>query len=344
MTHREPNRGQPSDDAPRVSVVMPAYNAEKYIAKAIRSVFDQTSDDWELIIVNDGSTDRTADVAGGFAGPKIQLVNQANGGAGHARNTGFAHARGRYVALLDADDWYEPQHLERSAGFLDDQPRCSLVGTNYLFIDYKGETTLGCKPGEILGRPGDGLIPDYFRATMRNRCYPITCCALFRRELIPELGGFDPSLPSDEDHDFWTRWAMRTQFGYIDQPLCYYRIDTPNSNRKNLGESIRARVASWRKLTAMESGEIPLRASYERCRSFYLFRLTALAVAMGYVDEVREISRFWPTSPSHIHWWLGRGLAALPDFCIGAIHKTLGQTEFVRHRQGKPAPRETDAT
>jgi glycosyltransferase involved in cell wall biosynthesis len=268
----------------------------------------------------------------------VRVVSQDNQGAAHARNVGFHHARGRYIALLDADDWYEPRHLERTSGFLDEHPECSLVGSNYYFIDYRGERTLGCKPGEIMGGPGDGAIPDYFRATMRNRCYPITCGAAFRRGLIKELGEFDPTLDSDEDHDFWTRWAMRSRFGYIDEPLCYYQQDTPASNRKDLEASVHARIRSWRKLTAMESEDLPVWKSYARCRSYYLFRLTALAVAVGNVEGAREVSSYWPASPGHLHWWLGKGLGALPGAVIRAIHSVLGRTDFVRFRQGRPAP------
>ena len=310
-------------DSPSVSVVMPAYNAERWIARAVKSVLSQTLSQWELIVINDGSTDGTEDVVRGFDDPRIRVISQKNGGAAHARNVGIRNASGRYIALLDADDWYERRHLERTVAFLDEHPECSLVGTNYHFVNYKGQTTVGCKPKEIRGQPGDGPIPDYFRATMRNRCYPITCCAVFRRELVPELGDFDASLPSDEDHDFWTRWAMRSRFGYIDEPLSYYLVDTPGSNRKDLESSVRARVRSWRKLSAMESADSPFVKSYARYRSFRLFRLTALAVAVGHIDEVREISCFWPSSPTHPHWWFGKLLAALPDD-LPTVHPRSG--------------------
>lgn len=328
--------------APVVSVVMPAYNAERWIATAINSVLSQTLHGWELIVVNDGSVDGTEAVVRGFDDPRIHLVNQENTGAAQARNEGFRHARGQFVALLDADDWYEPRHLERTSEFLDEHRDCSLVGTNYYFIDFKGEKKIGCKPGQILGKAGDGVIPDYFRATMRNRCYPITCCAVFRRERIADLGGFDSTLRSDEDHDFWTRWAMKSRFGYIDEPLSYYRVDTPESNRKNLEASVRSRVRSWRKLTLMESKDQPDWKSYARCRSFYLFRLTALAVATGQIDETRRISKFWPTSPGHLYWWIGKGLGKLPRICLRSLHRILGRTDLVRYRQGRPAPTSTD--
>ncbi len=103
-------------DSPLVTVAMPAYNAELWIARAIESVLGQTLSDWELIVVNDGSTDGTAAVVRTFRDSRVRMVCQDNGGAALARNTAMRHARGRYVALLDADDWYEPRHLERTTG------------------------------------------------------------------------------------------------------------------------------------------------------------------------------------------------------------------------------------
>lgn len=327
-----------SSNEPAVSVVMPAFNAALWIADAIRSVLGQTMSDWELIVVNDGSTDDTDDVVRGFRDPRIRVVSQANGGAANSRNVGIRMASGRYIALLDADDWYQPRHLERTVSFLDSHVGCSLVGTNYYFIDHTGKTTLGCKAGEILGAPGDGIIPDFFRATMRNRCFPITCCAVFRRGLVAELGEFDPSLRTDEDHDFWTRWALRSRFGYIDEPLSFYREDTPGSNRKDLRLSIRSRLRSWQKLAGLQVEYLPCNESFGRCRSFYLFRLVALAAATGHIDEVRQISALWPPSPGHLHWWMGKTLASLPTICLQAIAGILSHTDMVRYRQGRPAP------
>jgi len=329
---------------PLVTVVMPAYNAERWIAGAIASVMGQTLSNWELIVVNDGSTDGTEAVVGRCCDRRLQLVNQEHKGAAAARNRGIARARAKYVALLDADDWYEPRHLERTTDFLEREAACALVGTNFFFVDSNGHRTLGCKPNEILGRPGDGVIPDYFRAAMRNRCFPITDCAVFRRDKVAELGGFDTSLASDEDHEFWTRWAMASRFGYIDEPLCCYRVDTPGSARKHLGRSIRMRVRLWKKLTSLERRDSPFWKSYARCRSFYLFRLTAIAIAAGYLDEVDKVAEFWPPSPTHAHWWMGKLLTSLPRFCRKAIHAVLGRCDFVKYRQGRPVSVSADGS
>ena len=88
----------------------------------------------------------------------------------------------------------------------------------------------------------------------------------------------------------------------------------------------------------MESEDLRDWESYARCRSFYLFRLTALAIAVGYVDEARQVSAYWPNSISHLHWWMGKALANLPRSLLRAIHLAIGDADFVKYRQGRPAP------
>jgi glycosyltransferase involved in cell wall biosynthesis len=329
-----------NETAPLISIVMPAYNAEPYIAEAIESVLVQTLSDWELIIVNDGSNDNTVAVVEGFTDPRVKLINQENKGCYYARNVGLKKARGKYIGLLDADDWYEPFHLELTTDFMEMYTECSLVGTNYYLVDSAGHKTLGCNKDEILGRSGDGVISDYFSAAIRNRCFPITNCAVFRKEKIEELGEFDESFLMGGDHEFWTRWAMRSNFGYIDMPTCYYREDTPGSVRKNLERSIRMRLKAWKKLTSMEPRQLPCWSSYSRFRSHRIFRMVCLTIATGYFKEMKEFAAIWPASPRHCLWWMGKMLAMLPGFCHRAMHSMMWRFEFVRYRQGKPTDTE----
>jgi len=317
-----------------VTVVMPAYNAARWIRKGIDSVLAQTLSDWELIVVNDGSTDGTEALVRQYDDPRIQLVSQENSGPSHARNVGMARARGNYISLLDADDWYGPRHLERTTGFLDAHPECTLVATNFCFVNAKGEKTIGFEPKEILGRAGDGVVADFFSAAVRNRCFPVTCGMVFRKDLVASVGGFDESLDGAEDQEFQVRCAMKGSYGYIDDVLGYYRDYTPGSVRKNLGKTIRMRVKAWEKLTSAEPTSLPCWSSYAKFRSFYLFRLIALAIATGYFDEAKRAAAMWPRSPGHLHWWMGQALASAPKGCKRLMHVFLRRFSFVKQRQG----------
>src|SRR3990172_7899939 len=117
-----------------VSVMMPAYNAGRYIAQSIESVLAQEYSNWELIIVNDGSSDKTPQIAARYTGdPRIKLVHQANGGEAAARNTALQHMRGDYVSFLDADDLYFPDALSNLSRFLDTHPEYGVVFSDGYF-------------------------------------------------------------------------------------------------------------------------------------------------------------------------------------------------------------------
>ncbi|MDB4306207.1 glycosyltransferase [bacterium] len=330
------------DSSPLVTVVMPAYNAESWISEAIESVLRQSIASWELFVVDDCSSDNTQQEVQKFRDPRISLLsdekssqnnhNKKNKGASYARNIGINAARGKYIALLDADDWYESCHLELTTMFLEQHPDCSLVTTNYFFVRGDGGRELGMLPFEVLGRAGNGMIDDFFNFPKRNRTFPITCGAVFRRELVPHLGAFDEAFRIAEDMEFWIRWALKSSFGYIDEPTCCYRVDTQGSNRKNLELSIRMRCKVWQKLTAAEDKSNPQWPTYAKFRSLCLFRLTAKLVATGFFDEARLLSSTWPQSPSHFYWWLGKSLALMPRMLQKTVHATIGKMDFVKHR------------
>ncbi len=110
-----------------VSIMMPAYNAEQFLAEAMESVLAQTYSNWELLVVNDGSTDDTAVIAAQFTDPRIQLIHKENGGESSARNMALEHSQGAFIAYLDADDAWLPHHLETLAGYLQAHPERDAV-------------------------------------------------------------------------------------------------------------------------------------------------------------------------------------------------------------------------
>lgn len=330
---------QGGNPKPLVSVVIPAYNAEPWIGEAIESVLEQRMESWELIVVDDGSNDNTVAVVQGVGDPRIRVLTRDSEsalregikGPSRTRNVGFSAARGRYIALLDADDWFEKRHLQLTTEFLERHSECSLVTTNYHFVESDGTRELGMAPCEVLGRPGDGVIDDFFDFPKRNRTFPITCGVVIRRRFLSEFGPFDETFSIAEDMEFWIRWALGSTFGYIDEPTSCYRIDVPGSNRKDLGLSIQMRRKVWEKLTAAEDRSNPRWPSYAKFRSQCMFRLTAKAIATGNYDEARILSSIWPRSPEHGNWWLGKLLASLPrtiQKSIRAIVERLGILEY----------------
>lgn len=211
--------------APRISVVMPAYNAQATIAEAIDSVLAQDLADLELIVVDDGATDATADIVAGYTArdPRVRLVRQANAGVSAARNRAIAEARGTYIAFLDADDAWAPDKLSRQVALLDARPEVGFCYTAQTIVDGAGRTisTYAVKP-------------DY-----RGRCLPALArsngiglsTVMVRTELLRETGGFDESLDLCEDWELWIRLAERAELDYVDAPLTRYRFHAGNSTR-----------------------------------------------------------------------------------------------------------------
>jgi glycosyltransferase involved in cell wall biosynthesis len=208
-----------------VTVMMPAYNAAGFIGEAIDSLLAQSYANWELIVVNDGSTDSTADIVGRYRDPRIRLITQPNGGESSARNTALDHARGEFLAYLDADDAYLPHHLSVTVGFLEANPTRDAVYTDGIHIDEHGRrlTTLQSRRrGPFVGRLYEELVraSDVFGPPM---------CVVLRRELVVRHGlRYDTRIVIGPDWDFFVRLGEHATFGYIDDQTGLYRVHQSN--------------------------------------------------------------------------------------------------------------------
>jgi glycosyltransferase involved in cell wall biosynthesis len=210
---------------PLVSIMMPAYNAEKYIGQAIESVLDQTYQNWELIIVNDGSKDGTANIIARFRDKRIKAISQLNGGEATARNTALKAVQGQYMAFLDADDVYMPHHLELTVAYLLDHPQVDAVYTDGHYCDQDGnllQPLSSMRRGPFEGRLFDELVraSDVFG--------PPTCVVLGYQVIKEYNLTFDPAIVIGPDWDFMTRYSEHAKFGYLNQQTCLYRVHQTN--------------------------------------------------------------------------------------------------------------------
>jgi alpha-1,3-rhamnosyltransferase len=222
---------------PRVSIVIPAYNAERFLAATVRSVQRQRFTGWELIVFDDGSTDGTLDVARGFADgdARIHVVEGANGGVAAARNRGFAATdpRSELVIFLDNDDLWEPEMLEVLVGVLDEHPGYAAAHCVARCIDGDGERLHGDDlemnmrrrrgfRGEILvDVPADEATTF---ADLVHQNWILTPGTLLIRRAVAELtGGFDPSTVPADDWDMGIRVSRHGDIGFVDRPLLLWR-------------------------------------------------------------------------------------------------------------------------
>ena len=210
-----------ADHLPLVSVIIPAYNAEKYIKETVESALAQTWPAKEIIVVNDGSTDRTAKILRSFD-HQIIVINQVNHGAGAARNTGIQAAQGEYFAFLDSDDLWDPHFLEVHIKNHAANPGLDITYCWWNYIDGNGhllpESDRYYEQGNLL----EQLV-------ITNRFGPIVGMA--KKEALEKVGNFDEALTNTEDWDFWLRAAIHgCQFGCIPVVLASYRIHGSNKS------------------------------------------------------------------------------------------------------------------
>jgi glycosyltransferase involved in cell wall biosynthesis len=208
-----------------VSIMMPAYNTEKYIGEAIESVLAQSYPHWELIIVNDGSTDRTAEIATQYTDLRIKVFHQVNSGESAARNAALKQMKGEYVAFLDADDLFLPSHLETAIGFLQAHPEYNCVYTDGYYINEKCERLM-----LLSSRRRGPFEGDIFEEVVRASDVfgPPVCIVLRHDMIIGRRLEFDPGIVIGPDWDFFIRCCEVTQFGYVDQVTCLYRMHQTN--------------------------------------------------------------------------------------------------------------------
>ncbi len=209
-------------EVPVVSIVIPAYNATRYIEQAVLSVKSQFFQNWELIIVDDGSTDNQNDLIGRLAAadPRITLIRQNNQGVSAARNKGLESSNGRYIAFLDADDVWLPNNLsEKLLKF--EQGEFGLVHSDAAVINSKGDET-----GAMLkGKEGD-LLEDLL--SWNGPHIPGPSSILVTREVVDEVGEFDVSLSTSADFDFFIRVASKFIIGHVPIVTWQYRVHSAN--------------------------------------------------------------------------------------------------------------------
>jgi glycosyltransferase involved in cell wall biosynthesis len=237
----------------QVSVVIPCFNAGRYLPTTLKSVLSQEGVDLEVIVVDDGSTDDTADqVLRGF--PQVRLLRQANAGVSEARNRGVREARYPWIAFIDADDIWLPGKLAAQSELLADRPDCLMSYTAWhVWISQEPEPDSALME-ELAAASADtarwrGPTGDIYTDLLAD-CHVWTSTVMIRRSLFISLGGFDPKRRVGEDYELWIKASRRTVILKVPSPLALYRHHggnvtqrVPEANHK--AEVVEAAIANW---------------------------------------------------------------------------------------------------
>ncbi len=315
---------------PKVSVIVPAYNVSKYIQEALISLEKQTFSDFEVLIVDDGSTDDTAAVVQKFTrrDSRFKLLQKANGGLSSARNYGISHAQGEYIALLDGDDVYHKDKLATHVARLYSRADVGVVYSASRTIRDDGKST-------FITLSGKPVYPNPLLALLCKNFVGHGSNAVFRRCLISEVGGFNESLRSWEDVDLWLRIAATQKWGFYREKrvLCYYRV-RPSGLSFNIAQM-------------EDCGERVIKDAYQRSPEIkpmlptayaYMYRyLTRLSLQGGDMEAARKFIRQALISDKSIFYRDIRSLVTLISVRLSplaklAIGNSLG---FAKTAKGK---------
>ncbi len=204
-------------NAPQITVLMPAYNAAAYIREAIDSVLQQTFTDFELLIVNDGSTDETVDIIRSYEDNRIVLINQANGGVADALNTGLKHARAPYIARFDADDICYHKRLEIQYDFMLSNPEYIILGSAADYMDMQGGYVFNYQPA--------GHSDDQIQQLDYTVCPFIHSTVFYKKAVVVEAGGYNTHAYGFEDHFLWRQILKQGKVFNFSQSLITVRLN-----------------------------------------------------------------------------------------------------------------------
>lgn len=249
---------------PKVTVVIPAYNAMRYLPETMETVLNQTYTDFEVLVINDGSTDDTPKWVDELSKkePKVRMVSQANQGLAGARSAGVIHARGEYIAYIDADDLWESTKLAKQVQCLEENPEVALVYTWTALADERGNPT-----GRVVASDAEGYV--WEKLTEMN----FVCCGstpMIRRSCFDEVGLFALDVSPSDDWDMWLRLAAKYPFKVIKEPLIYYRQHSNNSSRKCQHILETHRIVIERNFTSVPTEKLHFRNRSYGCIYLYL--------------------------------------------------------------------------
>ena len=260
--------------SPLVSVVMSVFNAQAFLSEAVESILQQSFQDFEFVVIDDGSTDGTGDILSAAANrdKRVRVLRQHNQGRAKSLNDGIGCANGKYIARMDADDIAFPNRLQKQIDFMEQNPQVGLLGGAFERINSTGQSI------DIIRPP---LADSEIRSVMERHnpmCHP---AVLMRRDLVVATGGYRKPLRDADDYDLWLRLAERSKLANLDQVILRYRIHPNQVSVKNARHQMFCVLAARAAASLRRSGRPDPLSNIEEISSELLDAIGVSAVERG---------------------------------------------------------------
>jgi glycosyltransferase involved in cell wall biosynthesis len=296
---------------PFFSIIIPLYNKENAIENTLKSVFNQSFTDYEVIVINDGSTDRSEEKVTAFSDERLRLISTDNKGVSPARNLGIELANGKIIAFLDADDYWFPSHLENLYQLHNRFPEAGLLVTNYQFF-YSDKKIIQPVFEGIPTEKWSGIVPDFFKSSMKFRLAWTSAVAV-RKNVFDSLGNFDENitLGAGEDTDLWIRIALKYPVAFDNEVSAYYQMET--ENRISLSRTLERKFSRLDKFTSEEKTNPSLKKYLDLYRAEFALKHKLAGDLQSFHFYKKAISK------ENLHWKT-KLLFTIPIFILRILY------------------------
>lgn len=303
---------------PFFSIIIPLYNKENAIEKTVESVFSQSYIDYEIIIINDGSTDKSEEKVKAFSDERLKLISTENKGVSPARNLGIELANGKIIAFLDADDYWFPSHLENLYQLHNRFPEAGLLATNYQFY-YSDKKIIQPVFEGIPTEKWSGIVADFFKSSVKFRL-AWTSAVAAKKEVFEAVGNFDEkiTLGAGEDTDMWIRIALNYPVAFDNEVSAYYQMST--ENRISLSRTTERQFSKLDKFKEEEKTNVSLKKFLDLYRSEF-------ALKHKLAGDLKSFHFYYSSiSKTNLHWKT-KLLFKLPSFLLRILYKLKKKLE-----------------
>jgi glycosyltransferase involved in cell wall biosynthesis len=308
----------------RISVVIPLYNKRDTVLRALNSVLMQTIQPYEIIVIDDGSTDGSGDVVARFKNRGIRLIAQTNAGVSAARNRGVAEAEGDWIAFIDADDEWMTKYLETITSLYERYPECNLLATSYLLQDHRGrrnEIILNKLPF----RDKHGLLDNYFEVSSSSHPPLWTSAVTVKRSALESIGGFPLGIKSGEDLLTWARLAVVNNIAYSLSPLAVFIQDAAHTydDKPNRIPQVPDFVGSELERLAVLNNNVP---GIKHYASHWHKMRASIFLRLGFKKQAfKDVMKALSLDPLNFHAFVYLFLLLIPAFLVNFVFKTFGR-------------------